>query len=100
MLSDNTEVQPLLSVTKLRVYVVVLVGDIGRFAPAPGTLIDAGVPPAKKSTTYGGVPAGADPADPTGVGGGTIGTGTTPTAGEGGFTGNVTPITGQGEGGG
>ena len=46
-----------------------------------------------------GVPAGADPADPTGVGGGTIGTGTTPTAGEGGFTGNVTPITGQGEGG-
>jgi hypothetical protein len=47
-----------------------------------------------------GVPAGADPTDPTGVGGGTIGTGTTPTAGEGGFTGNVTPITGQGEGGG
>ena len=46
-----------------------------------------------------GVPAGADPTDPTGVGGGTIGTGTTPTAGEGGFTGNVTPITGQGEGG-
>tara|TARA_B100001741_G_scaffold181917_1_gene149771 strand:+ start:3594 stop:5708 length:2115 start_codon:yes stop_codon:yes gene_type:complete len=46
-----------------------------------------------------GVPAGANPADPTGVGGGTIGTGTTPTAGEGGFTGNVTPITGQGEGG-
>ncbi len=45
-----------------------------------------------------GVPAGANPADPTGVGGGTIGTGTTPTAGEGGFTGNVTPITGQGEG--
>jgi len=45
-----------------------------------------------------GVPAGADPTDPTGVGGGTIGTGTTPTAGEGGFTGNVTPITGQGEG--
>ena len=47
-----------------------------------------------------GVPAGANPADPTGVGGGTIGTGTTPTPGEGGFTGNVTPITGQGEGGG
>jgi len=47
-----------------------------------------------------GVPAGANPADPTGVGGGTIGTGTTPTAGESGFTGNVTPITGQGEGGG
>jgi hypothetical protein len=46
-----------------------------------------------------GIPAGANPADPTGVGGGTIGTGTTPTAGEGGFTGNVTPITGQGEGG-
>ena len=46
-----------------------------------------------------GVPAGANPADPTGVGGGTIGTGTTPTPGEGGFTGNVTPITGQGEGG-
>ena len=46
-----------------------------------------------------GVPAGANPADPTGVGGGTIGTGTTPTAGESGFTGNVTPITGQGEGG-
>lgn len=45
-----------------------------------------------------GVPAGTDPTDPTGVGGGTIGTGTTPTAGEGGFTGNVTPITGQGEG--
>jgi len=47
-----------------------------------------------------GVPAGANPADPTGVGGGTIGTGTTPTPGEGGFTGNVTPITGQSEGGG
>ena len=47
-----------------------------------------------------GVPAGANPADPTGVGGGTIGTGTTPTPGEGGFAGNVTPITGQGEGGG
>ena len=46
-----------------------------------------------------GVPAGANPTDPTGVGGGTIGTGTTPTPGEGGFTGNVTPITGQGEGG-
>jgi len=46
-----------------------------------------------------GVPAGANPADPTGVGGGTVGTGTTPTPGEGGFTGNVTPITGQGEGG-
>ena len=42
-----------------------------------------------------GVPAGANPGRPTGVGGGTIGTGTTPTAGESGFTGNVTPITGQ-----
>ena len=34
-----------------------------------------------------GVPAGANPDDPSGVGGGTVGTGSVPTAGETGFTG-------------
>jgi len=34
------------------------------------------------------LPAGADPNDPTGAGGGTIGTGVAPTPGEQGFTGN------------
>jgi len=38
-------------------------------------------------------PAGANPADPTGAGGGTIGTGIAPTPGEQGFTG--TPQNGQ-----
>jgi len=38
-------------------------------------------------------PAGADPLDPTGAGGGTIGTGVAPTPGEQGFTG--TPQDGQ-----
>ena len=36
-----------------------------------------------------GVPAGANPDDNSGVGGGTIGTGSVPTAGETGFTGNA-----------
>jgi hypothetical protein len=36
-------------------------------------------------------PAGADPNDPTGAGGGTIGTGIAPTPNEQGFTGNVQP---------
>ena len=36
-------------------------------------------------------PAGADPNDPTGAGGGTIGTGVAPTPGEQGFTGNEQP---------
>ena len=36
-----------------------------------------------------GVPAGADPNDPTGAGGGTIGTGIAPTPQEEGFTGNA-----------
>ena len=36
----------------------------------------------------GAVPAGANPADPTGAGGGTIGTGVAPAPGEPGFTGN------------
>ena len=35
----------------------------------------------------GGAPAGANPQDISGVGGGTIGTGSTPIAGEDGFTG-------------
>ena len=35
--------------------------------------------------------AGVDPNDPTGAGGGTIGTGTAPTPGEQGFTGNEQP---------
>ena len=35
------------------------------------------------------VPAGANPADQTGAGGGTIGTGVAPTPGEEGFSGNV-----------
>jgi len=38
-------------------------------------------------------PAGANPSDPTGAGGGTIGTGIAPTPGEQGFTG--TPQNGQ-----
>jgi hypothetical protein len=46
-----------------------------------------------------GVPAGANPADPTGVGGGTIGTGAAPTPGEGGFPGNAPPVAGPSEGG-
>jgi len=37
----------------------------------------------------GGVPVGANPADDSGVGGGNIGTGNTPLAGEAGFTGNI-----------
>ena len=37
----------------------------------------------------GGVPVGANPADDSGVGGGNIGTGNTPFAGEAGFTGNI-----------
>jgi len=36
-------------------------------------------------------PAGADPNDPTGAGGATIGTGQAPVPGEQGFTGNVQP---------
>ena len=36
-------------------------------------------------------PAGADPNDPTGAGGGTIGTGIAPTPNEQGFTGNAQP---------
>ena len=36
-----------------------------------------------------GAPAGADPNDPTGAGGGTIGTGQAPTPGEQGFSGNA-----------
>lgn len=36
-------------------------------------------------------PAGANPADPTGTGGGTIGTGVAPAPGEPGFTGNNGP---------
>jgi hypothetical protein len=41
--------------------------------------------------TEGQPPAGVDPNDPTGAGGGTIGTGTAPTPGEQGFTGNEQP---------
>ena len=37
----------------------------------------------------GGVPVGANPTDDSGVGGGNIGTGNTPLAGEAGFTGNI-----------
>jgi len=37
----------------------------------------------------GGVPAGANPNDPSGVGGGQIGTGSVPSAGEDNFTGTA-----------
>jgi hypothetical protein len=40
-------------------------------------------------------PAGVNPADPTGAGGGTIGTGQVPTPNEQGFTGNEQGNTGQ-----
>jgi|TARA_Y100000310_G_C20663209_1_gene805955 hypothetical protein len=43
------------------------------------------------------VPVGANPMDPSGVGGGIIGTGTAPVAGESGFTGNIVPIEGTSE---
>jgi len=42
----------------------------------------------------GGVPQGPPQSDPNGTGGGTIGTGSVPSAGEGGFTGNAPPIEG------
>ena len=44
----------------------------------------------------GGVPAGANPNDPSGVGDGTIGTGNAATPGEGNFTGNPPPVEGMG----
>ena len=44
----------------------------------------------------GGVPAGADPTNPSGVGDGTIGTGNAPTPGEGNFTGNPPSVEGMG----
>ena len=42
----------------------------------------------------GGVPQGPPQSDPNGTGGGTIGTGSVPSAGESGFTGNAPPIEG------
>ena len=44
----------------------------------------------------GGVPAGANPNDPSGVGDGTIGTGNAATPGESNFTGNPPPVEGMG----
>ena len=44
-----------------------------------------------------GIPPGANPMDASGVGGGTIGIGSTPIAGESNFTGNVIPLEGTGE---
>ena len=44
----------------------------------------------------GSVPVGANPMDPSGVGGGNIGVGTSPIAGEAGFTGNIEEPQGRG----
>ena len=61
----------------------------GETAPAPGEQQGPmGAPP--------GVPAAANPNDPSGVGDGTIGTGNAPTPGEGNFTGNPPPVEGMG----
>jgi len=60
--------------------------------PSPGSQ----QPPSMGADT--GVPTGANPMDQSGVGGGNIGIGNAPVAGESNFTGNVVPIEGAGEG--